>query len=150
MNNDMNLEYTNNLIDRLLVRRSTNDENSLCSTMRHLSGEEKLTIIERLGNSNVRLAASIAARVHLPVDQQLVLLSHILCGGKSNAIKQFTIGLFAYRLSTKKVIRLLMALNDKYPDSVKLMAYYYKNSVNKMNHKDKILLDNLIKTNVLD
>ncbi len=137
MSDDRKFEKIDDLVNRLLVRRSTREENELCRMARLLSGEERLGVIEKLGGSNVRLAASVASRVHLPVEQQLTLISHIVSDGKSNAIKQFTIDFFVFRLSAKVIFRVLVGLKHKYPDSVKLMAYYYVSSANYVSRKDK-------------
>lgn len=150
MSDDAVLERINELIDELLVRRSAREENDLCRIVRLLPDKKKLAVVERLGCSNVRLAASIAARVHLSVEQQLILLSHVLCEGKSNAIKQFAIGLFAFRLSSKSVLRVLMGLNDKHPGSVRLMAYYYVGVAKGMSSVNKRRLQELSRTAAKD
>lgn len=132
------------LISRLLVDRSGRDENDLCRIVRPLSGEKKLYIIEKISRSNVRLAASVASRIHLPVEQQLTLLSRLISGGESNAIKQFAVRLFVFRLSAKAILGVLRNLKNEYPDGVRLMAYYYAGSVKAISSKDKEFLKSLI------
>ena len=137
MSKDADFEEVGNLVDRLIVHRSSGEENKLCQLTRLLSGEEKLTIIKKLGVSNVRLAASVASRIKLPVEQQLTLVSHLISDGKSNAIKYFTIDFFVFRLSARALYRALKELKDRYPDSVRLMAYYYMSSAKFAGHRDR-------------
>ncbi|WP_457931896.1 hypothetical protein ACT51I_00220 [Pseudomonas aeruginosa] len=142
MIDDSIFEKIDNLIGRLSASRSTADENELCRIARVLSGDRKLDVVERLGITNARLAASVARRIHLPVEQQLVLVDHLLNDNKSNAIKQFTLGLFVFRLSSRSFIEALIRVKDKCPDSVRLMAYYY--SAGSISCRYKALLASLV------
>lgn len=145
MNDGVDLKRLGVLVEVLVVRRSINEENELCRMVRALPGEKKLELVEKFGDSNVRLAASIASRVHLPIKQQLILISHVVSSGRSNAIKQFTVGFFVFRLSAKAVLRTLLRLKDKYPESVGLMAYYYMGSVKYISSRDKESFSELVR-----
>ena len=144
MSNDTDFERIDGLVNGLLVRRSAKEENDLCRVVRNLPGEKKLEVVEKLRGKNVRLAASVGARTHLPIEQQLTLVRHVLNDGESNSIKQLVMGLFVFRLSPKMMVRVLVELKCEYPDSVRLMAYYYMNSFKGMNCKYKNHLSELV------
>lgn len=122
-------ERVDELIARLLINRNARDENELCHEARLLSDDEKLEVVRSLAVFNVRLSATVAARVHLAERQQVLLMRELLDGGGSNAIKQFVGFLFSRRLSASLVLSELVMVRDKNPDAVRLMAYYFSGAL---------------------
>jgi hypothetical protein len=112
------------LVDRLAIRRTPNDENQLCRLVRYLPDERKLGIIERLACFNVRLAATVGVRGNLGAAQQAELFDRLLVDGQSNAIKHFVLKLFADRLRTRRILQLLKTHQQNHPKSVHFAAYY--------------------------
>lgn len=112
------------LVDRLTIRRTANDENQLCRLVRCLTDERKLEVIERLACSNVRLAAVVGVRGNLGAAQQAQLLDRLLVEAQSNAIKHFVTSLFAVRLRTNWILRLLQTRQSQHPKGVHFAAYY--------------------------
>ncbi|MBV4508200.1 hypothetical protein HU751_025530 [Pseudomonas sp. BW13M1] len=118
-------ERVKKLVSDLSFNRNSRAENALCQEIRVLSGDKKLEVVQALASFNVRLGASVASRVHLPVSCQVLLIRSLLAVGESNAIKYFVMGLFVHRMRTTVVIRELEAAKSKSPNPVRLMAYYY-------------------------
>lgn len=132
------------LVDRLLLRRTPNDENRLCRAVRELSDEQKLEVVKRLARSNVRLAATVGARGQLGVTQQKEMLDRLLVAGQSNAIKHFIAELFAVRLSVGGILHVLTIRQSLYPQSVHFAAYYLLGTNRAVKPKYRRRLVNLI------
>lgn len=129
MNGQTRSEQVGELIARLSLNRNSCDENELCYEVRSVSEDEKLQIICELITFNVRLAAAVAARVHLAERQQVQLMRELLERGGSNTIRQFVGRLFSRRLSASLIIKELMRARAKSPDAVRLMAYYFSGTL---------------------
>ncbi|QXI37019.1 hypothetical protein [Pseudomonas xantholysinigenes] len=125
MNGQSKGKQVEELIARLSINRNACDENELCCEVRLISENEKLQVIRDLIVFNVRLAAAVAARVHLAERQQVQLMRELLESGGSNTIRQFVDRLFSHRLSASLVLKELMRARANNPDAVSLMAYYF-------------------------
>ncbi|MFY3309855.1 hypothetical protein [Achromobacter ruhlandii] len=117
---------SSNLLSKLLMRRSSEEENRLSQIVRRLSSDKKVGIIEILSKKNVRLAAAIAARANLSIDQQSVLFAKILKREQSNEIRQYVDRLFAHRLGMgrTRILKILIKYEDSNPKGVYFAAYY--------------------------
>lgn len=116
------------LVDSLLGRRVSTDENEICHLLRQVSEDEKLKVVEALGEKNVRLAAAVARRTHLATEQQATLLARLLVNGGSNEIKHYVVGLFVFRLRVKVVLCILNKYKDFSRRRASLAAYYFLSS----------------------
>jgi hypothetical protein len=113
------------LASELVERRLPILENELSKLLRELSPEEKLEIIQQVLQENVRAAAALAARGHLPVLQQTSLLEQLLESGQSNAIKHIVSKVFVHRMGAKVFLHTLYEKHRLFPRSVNLAAYYF-------------------------
>ena len=78
MESKPSLEDVNGLLPALLKRRESVKESMLCNILRGLSPGEKFLVIERLSEGNVRMAASVAARINFPEWLLSDLFSNVL------------------------------------------------------------------------
>lgn len=121
-------EELDSLLSRLLLRRSSGEENRLSQIVRRLPSDRKIDIIEMLSKKNVRLAASVAARVNISTDQQSVLFTKILKREQSNEIKQYADRLFVHKLGFARILKILRDYEDSNPKGVYFAAYYLGSS----------------------
>lgn len=145
------LEDLDNLLSMLLLRRSSGEENRLSQIVRRLSSDKKIEIIERLSKKSVRLAASIAARANLSIDQQSVLFAKILKREQSNEIRQYVDRLFAHRLGIARILKILIKYEDSNPKGVYFAAYYLgsDDSLSVLNKKRVVELFERVKIKAL-
>lgn len=122
------LEDVHALLSDLLMRRESAKENELCKFLRGLSPSEKFLVIERLSEGNVRMAASVAARINFPVWLLPELLSNVLERGFSNEIKQYVGHLFVHRMAVNKILNILKKYKELNSKSVHFAAYYLSKS----------------------
>jgi hypothetical protein len=127
----------------LAEQRLPNLENDLSRVFRDLSAVQQLEIIVQLLQKNVRAAATIAARGHLPVPQQLSLLQHLLESGQTNAIKVMVCDVFAHRMGAEVFANSLGQNCSRFPKSVNFAAYYFLGA-SKMSTETRRALQSLL------
>lgn len=128
MESKPSLEDVNGLLSALLKRRESVKESMLCNILRGLSPGEKFLVIERLSEGNVRMAASVAARINFPEWLLSDLFSNVLKRGGSNEIKQYVAHLFVHRMAANKMLGVLEKHKEFYSKSVRFAAYYLSKS----------------------
>ena len=103
----------------------TNLENELATVLRELSPEDQLEIIMQIMQKNVRAAATLAVRAHLPLLQQISLLKLVLEMGKSNLTKCMISALFVHRMKAEIFLDILKEKRSAFPVAVNFAAYYF-------------------------
>ncbi|WP_175196671.1 hypothetical protein [Achromobacter deleyi] len=128
MESKSSLEDVNGLLSDLLRRRESVKESKLCKILRGLSPDEKFLVIEKLSEGNVRMAASVAARINFPEWLLSDLFVNVLKRGGSNEIKQYVAHLFVHRMAANKMLGVLKKNKGCYSKSVRFAAYYLSKS----------------------
>ena len=140
-----NIIVAKELAIQLLTHRLPNIENNLCKVIRVLKPNEKLEIILQVMQKNVRAAAALANRGHLPTYQQFILLQILLDSGYSNAIRYLVLDFFIYRMSPRKLYNYLYSRKYIYNRSISFLVYYFlgRANINKIIREkfEKILIE---------
>lgn len=70
------------------------------------------------------MAASVAARINISIDQQSELFEKVLVRGRSNEINQYVDRLFVHRMGISRMIGILRKHEVSCPKGVYFAAYY--------------------------